>query len=523
MFHRKYGKGVLLLSGICFFITTVMIGIALFSHSWNGNGDNEEIAVKERQWPATKGAGPQGTYVITRLQGDIPESSDNGDEEGENITKESGEITLSDIMVVLDAYNEYIDQAVKNQLWEVDSFGGRRPSAFRGCDLIYVDNEDIPVVFIYEPVDDGSSSNYIILTYDGGQVHEQVLDFFDDGGNPYSIPFPDYLSYSDGENFGPVYKTVYDSYFGKILKFNHILGCFINPLVALDSWEPATLCSEFMLMSLTYGKDIAKYYPDANMLGNQISISEEDVSDYLMHTIGVADISEWMQYMNQGTNDFQIDIGYIDGEYNITVPWSFFERHWEYYLDPVITDIKLLSDSELQISGLIENYLEHDKYGRKAFRYTYFTVHMALDADSVWNYRLIGIDRWDSYMLPYARSKLLCETEVHYLTTEQLEFEIKEIYARHGMIFKDKQVQEYFENCNWYNGTVPEVEFDDSVLTVYEYCNVQLLTRYLNNRDCNWYDGMFPELEFSYFWEMAHPGDEDMLPEAEFDDSMPNE
>lgn len=464
MFHRKSEKAILLPVGIFLFITTVIVIAVFVLHFGNGN-ENQEAATR---WES-------------RAQ--------RREEESRNKTErlDSGEITLSDIMVVLDAYNEYIDQAIENQLWEVDSYGGSGPSAFLGCDLIYVDNEDIPVVFIYDPVVDGSY--YIILTYDEGQVHEQVLDYFDDGGNPYKIPFPEYLYYSDGENFGPVYKTVYDSYFGKILKFNHILGCFINPLVVLDSWETDALCSEFMLMSLTYARDIVEYYPDAYMdafkQGRHISISEEDVSDYLMHTIGAADISGWMQYVNQDRNDFQIDIDYIDGEYIITVPWSFFERHWEYYLDPVITDIKLLSDSELQISGLLENCLLENNLerNRAAFRYTYFTVRMALDADSVWNYRLVGIDRWDSYVLPLSDSELWWGTYADYWSTEHLELARKEIYARHGMIFEDQQVQGYFENCNWYNGTVPEAEFDDSVLNEYESANVKRLTHYISERE----------------------------------------
>lgn len=110
-------------------------------------------------------------------------------------------------------------------------------------------------------------------------------------------------------------------------------------------------------------------------------------------------------------------------------------------------------------------------------------VRMALDADSVWNYRLVGIDRWDSYVLLLSDSELWWGTYADYWSTERLELARKEIYARHGMIFEDQQIQGYFENCNWYNGTVPEAEFDDSVLNEYESANVKRLTHYISERE----------------------------------------
>lgn len=48
-----------------------------------------------------------------------------------------------------------------------------------------------------------------------------------------------------------------------------------------------------------------------------------------------------------------------------------------------------------------------------------------------------------------------------------------EIYARHGYIFKNQDLQEYFGSKSWYRGKTKEVP--DSSLNEYERANVQLI------------------------------------------------
>lgn len=50
------------------------------------------------------------------------------------------------------------------------------------------------------------------------------------------------------------------------------------------------------------------------------------------------------------------------------------------------------------------------------------------------------------------------------------------IYARHGRIFKDKQLREYFSNQSWYRGTrneIPAKEFNK-----FENANIAFLKKY---------------------------------------------
>lgn len=50
-----------------------------------------------------------------------------------------------------------------------------------------------------------------------------------------------------------------------------------------------------------------------------------------------------------------------------------------------------------------------------------------------------------------------------------------EIYAKHGYIFKDEDLNNYFLGCAWYRPSVTGEEFDDAVFNDYERKNLELL------------------------------------------------
>lgn len=51
-----------------------------------------------------------------------------------------------------------------------------------------------------------------------------------------------------------------------------------------------------------------------------------------------------------------------------------------------------------------------------------------------------------------------------------------EIYARHGYIFKNKDLNHYFLGCAWYHPLVSAEDFDDSVFNEYEVANLKVLS-----------------------------------------------
>lgn len=53
-----------------------------------------------------------------------------------------------------------------------------------------------------------------------------------------------------------------------------------------------------------------------------------------------------------------------------------------------------------------------------------------------------------------------------------------EIYARHGRIFEDEELNEYFQSKSWYEGYLTADEFDDSVLSDIERKNLDTIVNY---------------------------------------------
>lgn len=53
-----------------------------------------------------------------------------------------------------------------------------------------------------------------------------------------------------------------------------------------------------------------------------------------------------------------------------------------------------------------------------------------------------------------------------------------EIYARHGRIFNDQELQEYFQRQNWYVPQTASNDFNDSCLNEVEKYNIQLISTY---------------------------------------------
>ncbi|MDE6924482.1 MAG: YARHG domain-containing protein [Acetatifactor sp.] len=77
----------------------------------------------------------------------------------------------------------------------------------------------------------------------------------------------------------------------------------------------------------------------------------------------------------------------------------------------------------------------------------------------------------------------LFATDTRYYTAEDFKEEPSlvihlaknEIYARHGYIFKDPDLYNYFMGCIWYEPTIAPEDFDVSVLNEYERKNVKVL------------------------------------------------
>lgn len=90
-------------------------------------------------------------------------------------------------------------------------------------------------------------------------------------------------------------------------------------------------------------------------------------------------------------------------------------------------------------------------------------------------------DQAQEYIFPDSDKKYLSEDEVRSVDASQLSLGRNEIFARHGYIFKDDSINQYFAGKSWYQGTVPADQFDmDSVFNDFEKKNVELIKKVEN-------------------------------------------
>lgn len=85
------------------------------------------------------------------------------------------------------------------------------------------------------------------------------------------------------------------------------------------------------------------------------------------------------------------------------------------------------------------------------------------------------------YILPDSDTKALTDADVSGLSAYDLYLARNEIFARHGRIFDNQDLKDYFGSKSWYKGTVPAAEFDadaESILSDVERANIELIKKY---------------------------------------------
>lgn len=91
-----------------------------------------------------------------------------------------------------------------------------------------------------------------------------------------------------------------------------------------------------------------------------------------------------------------------------------------------------------------------------------------------------SVEEVSEYILQDSDKKYLADADVEGLSKEQLFLARNEIYARHGRIFKSKDLQSYFNSKSWYDPSYDGDEFDsrqDTIFNQYEKENLNLIMR----------------------------------------------
>lgn len=79
------------------------------------------------------------------------------------------------------------------------------------------------------------------------------------------------------------------------------------------------------------------------------------------------------------------------------------------------------------------------------------------------------------YLLPDSDSMNLTTSDISGLSDDEMRLAIYEIFARHGKVFQDQAVNNYFQAFGWYQ---PSSAYDESALNAYEKFNLNLLIDY---------------------------------------------
>ena len=89
----------------------------------------------------------------------------------------------------------------------------------------------------------------------------------------------------------------------------------------------------------------------------------------------------------------------------------------------------------------------------------------------------------EEYMIWYSDQVPLMDEDFGNMDAMDVKIARNEIFARHGRLFKDEELQNHFNSCGWYNGTVPPEQFSEDVLSEVERNNIKVIEKYEANTD----------------------------------------
>lgn len=88
-----------------------------------------------------------------------------------------------------------------------------------------------------------------------------------------------------------------------------------------------------------------------------------------------------------------------------------------------------------------------------------------------------------AYILGDSNSRYYSESELLSMDLHDLYLARNEIFARHGRLFNNQDLQAYFNGKDWYNGTVSPSNFNEDVFNDYEKKNAALMLEVERNQN----------------------------------------
>ena len=92
----------------------------------------------------------------------------------------------------------------------------------------------------------------------------------------------------------------------------------------------------------------------------------------------------------------------------------------------------------------------------------------------------VAMEDSNGYILPDSDSRKLKKSDLAGMTAQQLSYAKNEIYARHGRVFKSSELQDYFNEKDWYE---KNDDFKDEDLSKKEAENTKFIDAYQKDND----------------------------------------
>lgn len=178
------------------------------------------------------------------------------------------------------------------------------------------------------------------------------------------------------------------------------------------------------------------------------------VNGVFMGSSGASSTGYYMYDFESGMNCYQIELAYIDSEnysiQSIPVSKDEFDAYYESTLKADLVEWR-----DYSLSGLAEE----------------LGVSVTEEVESM-NFGITD------YVLEGSSAYLLDWSEIDGLTAEECKIARNEIYARHGRLFNDAELQAYFDACPWYEGYISAEDFSEDMLSDVEKANRDLIIEY---------------------------------------------
>lgn len=191
-------------------------------------------------------------------------------------------------------------------------------------------------------------------------------------------------------------------------------------------------------------------------------------------------------YQTKSRNLYKQDYGYATGGWLFSINCSEeldFLEHPNYEILGSCDGLTYYITYPTDVQGYIENAEAMTEYSSMYEDLTWIedNIYLPYGDEIVWDDYYSS----DEHILPQSSTEYLELEDIEDMDAAELQMAINEIYARHHRRFVLTEVQEYFDSCSWYEGTIEAADFDVSVMNTYEGANIALLVERMNEVKAN--------------------------------------